>query len=118
MMDAFIDRHRGTLGVEPVCRAMQIAPSAYYERKRLSASPQSRSPRRKTDEALRMAIRRVWEDNFRVYGARKVWRQLRREGFDLARCTIECISSSPNTQKNRLEIPISAWVLSAAPSGA
>jgi putative transposase len=89
MMDAFIDRHRGTLGVESICRTLQFAPSAYYERKRLSASPQSRSPRRKTDEALRMAIRRVWEDNFRVYGARKVWRQLRREGFDLARCTIE-----------------------------
>jgi putative transposase len=89
MMVAFIDRHRAALGVESICRTLQFAPSAYYERKRQSASPESRSPRRKTDEALRTAIRRAWEDNFGVYGARKVWRQLRREGFDLARCTIE-----------------------------
>jgi putative transposase len=88
MMDAFINRHRAALGVESICRVLQFAPSAYYERKRQSAQPESRSPRRKMDEALRTAIRRVWEDNFRVYGARKVWRQLRREGFDVARCTI------------------------------
>jgi putative transposase len=89
MMVAFIDRHRAALGVESICRTLQFAPSAYYERKRQSASPESRSLRRKMDEALRTAIRRVWEDNFRVYGTRKVWRQLRREGFDVARCTIE-----------------------------
>jgi putative transposase len=89
MMVTFIDRHRAALGVESICRTLQFAPSTYYERKRQSASPESRSQRRKTDEALRTAIRRVWEDNFGVYGARKVWRQLRREGFDLARCTIE-----------------------------
>ncbi len=88
MMDAFIDRHRAALGVESICRVLQFAPSAYYERKRQSASPESRSTRRKTDEALRTAIRRVWEENFQVYGARKVWRQLRREGFGVARCTI------------------------------
>jgi len=89
MMVTFIDHHRATLGVESICRTLQFAPSAYYERKRQSASPESRSTRRKTDEALRTAIRRVWEDNFRVYGVRKVLRQLRREGFVLARCTIE-----------------------------
>jgi len=89
MMVVFIDRHRAALGVESICRILQFAPSAYYERKRQSTSPESRSPRRKTDEALRKAIRRVWEDNFGVYGARKVWRQLRREGYDPARCTIE-----------------------------
>jgi transposase InsO family protein len=89
MMVAFIDRHRTAVGVESICRTLQFAPSAYYKRKRQSAEPRLCSPRRKTDEALRTAIRRVWEDNFRVYGARKVWRQLRREGFDVARCTIE-----------------------------
>jgi putative transposase len=89
MMVTFIDRHRATLGVESICRTLQFAPSAYYERKRQSDEPELRSPRQKTDEALRAAIRRVWEDNFRVYGARKVWRQLRREGHDVARCTVE-----------------------------
>jgi putative transposase len=89
MMVAFIDRHRATLGVESICRTLQFAPSAYYERKRQSAQPRLRSQRQKADETLRTAIRRVWEDNFQVYGARKVWRQLRREGFDVARCSIE-----------------------------
>jgi putative transposase len=98
MMDTFIDRHRAALGVEPICRVLQFAPSAYYERKRQSAEPESRSTRWRTDEALRTAIRRVWEDNFQVYGVRKVWRQLRREGFDLARCTIECLMREMDLQ--------------------
>jgi len=89
MMVDFIDLHRAALGVELICRTLQFAPSAYYERKRQSIEPDLRSPRRKTDEALGTAIRRVWEDNFQVYGARKVWRQLKREGNDMARCTIE-----------------------------
>jgi transposase InsO family protein len=89
MMVEFVDRHRVALGVEPICRTLQFAPSAYYERKRQATQPELRSPRRKTDETLREAIRRVWGENFRVYGARKVWRQLRREGYDVARCTIE-----------------------------
>ena len=89
MMVVFIDRHRAALGVESICRTLQFAPSAYYERKRQAAEPRLRAPRQKADETLRAAIRRVWEDNFRVYGTRKVWRQLRREGFDVARCTIE-----------------------------
>ena len=89
MIVDFIDRHRAAVGVESICRTLQFAPSAYYERKRRSIEPELRSLRRKTDEALRIAIRRVWEDNFQVYGARKVWRQLRREGNDVARCTVE-----------------------------
>jgi hypothetical protein len=64
MMVTFIDRHRATLGVESICRTLQFAPSAYYERKRQSVEPELRSPRQKTDDALRAAIRRVWEDNF------------------------------------------------------
>jgi len=89
MMVEFIDRHRASVGVEPICRTLQFAPSAYYERKRQEADPRQRSSRQKSDESLRVAIRRVWEDNFQAYGARKVWRQLRREGIDVARCTIE-----------------------------
>jgi transposase InsO family protein len=98
MMVAFIDRHRAVLGVESICRVLQFAPSAYYERKNQEAKPELRSPRRKTDEALRTAIRRVWDDNFQVYGARKVWRQLVREGFVVARCTVERLMRSMGLQ--------------------
>jgi putative transposase len=96
MMVAFIDRHRAALGVESICRTLQFAPkrfailrSAYYGRKRQATDPELRSPRQKSDEALRAAIRRVWDDNFQAYGARKVWLQLKREGIDSARCSIE-----------------------------
>jgi transposase InsO family protein len=89
MMVEFIDRHRAAVGVEPICKTLQFAPSAYYERKRQEADPEQRSLRQKADDALRAVIRRVWEDNFQAYGARKVWRQLRREGIDTARCTVE-----------------------------
>jgi putative transposase len=89
MMVVFIDRHRAALGVESICRTLQFAPSSYYERTRQAAEPELRSARQKTDETLRADIRRVWEDNFRVYGARKLWRQLRREGHTVARCTVE-----------------------------
>jgi transposase InsO family protein len=85
----FVDTHRRTQGVEPVCRAMQIAPSTYYACKAEQAEPERRSDRRKRDEQLKAEIGRVWEANFRVYGARKVWRQLTRDGQDVARCTIE-----------------------------
>jgi hypothetical protein len=85
MMVAFIDRHWATVGVESICRTLQFAPPAYYERKRQSAAPELRSPRQKADDALRAAIRRVCEDNFAVHGARKVWRRLRREGHGVAR---------------------------------
>ena len=85
MMVAFIDRHRATLGVESICRTLQFAPSAYYERKRQAIAPELRSPRRRTDETLRVAIHRVWEANFQVYGTRKIWRQLLREGVSVRR---------------------------------
>jgi len=89
MMVDFIDRHRATLGVESICRILHFAPSAYYDRKRQLADPELRSTRRKSDESLKIDIERVWDENFRVYGVRKVWRQLRREGIFMARCTIE-----------------------------
>jgi putative transposase len=88
-MVAFIDEHRESMGVEPICANLPIAPSTYYEYKAASEDPGRLSPRRKRDAALQKEIKRVWESNFSVYGPRKVWRQLKREGQRVARCTIE-----------------------------
>lgn len=88
-MTAFIDDHRDAYGVEPICSVLPIAPSTYYEHKARQADP-SRLPRRsRRDAALMVEIERVWNENRQVYGARKVWRQLHREGFPAARCTVE-----------------------------
>ena len=88
-MISFIDDHRGTYGVEPICRVLPIAPSTYYEYVAKRANPERRSERARRDEALAADIRRVFAENFGVYGARKVWRQLQREGCAVARCTVE-----------------------------
>jgi len=88
-MVSFIDEHRARYGVEPICRVLPIAPSLYYEQKAREVDPGRLPARAQRDTALRASIRRVWEANFRVYGARKVWRQLRREGTVVARCTVE-----------------------------
>ena len=88
-MVSFIDDHREEHGVEPTCRELQIAPSTYYEHKAQEADPSRLSKRAVRDAELRVEIERVWKENFGVYGARKVWRQLRREGVDVARCTVE-----------------------------
>ena len=88
-MTTFIDDHRETYGVEPICDELPIAPSVYYEHKRREREPERRSARSRRDSGLRVQIRRVWESNFGVYGARKVWRQLNREGAAVARCTVE-----------------------------
>ena len=88
-MMSFIEDHREEHGVEPICRQLPIAPSVYYESKAREADP-SRLPQRAVrDAALREEIERVWKENFGVYGARKVWRQLLREEVDVARCTVE-----------------------------
>jgi putative transposase len=86
-MIAFIDAHRAVYGVEPICRVLPIAPSTYHERAARRADPARLPPRAQREVRLRAEIRRVWEANFRVYGVRKVWRQLRREGLAIARCT-------------------------------
>jgi transposase InsO family protein len=88
-MKAFIDEHRHEYGVEPICKVLPIAPSTYHAHAASKADPQRRSQRAKTDEALRPEIERVWNENFQVYGVRKVWRQLKREQFDVARCTVQ-----------------------------
>ncbi len=88
-MVLFLDEHREEHGVEPICRQLPIAPSTYYEQKAREADP-SRLPNRAIrDAGLREEIERVWKEHFRVYGARKVWRQLIREGIGVARCTVE-----------------------------
>ena len=88
-MIAFIDDHREAHGVEPICKVLPIAPSTYHAHVARRADPAKRSARAKRDAALKPEIRRVFDDNFRVYGVRKVWRQLRRENHDVARCTVE-----------------------------
>ena len=88
-MTAFIDAHRDTYGVEPVCRVLPIAPSTYHERVAQRRDPARLSARARRDQALKPEIMRVFADNFGVYGVRKVWRQMRREGFNIARCTVE-----------------------------
>ncbi len=92
-MVAFIDEERERYGVEPICRELPIAPSTYHEWKACETDPTRRSARTRRDEWLRVEIRRVWDENRKVYGARKVWRQLKREGIDIARCTVERLMS-------------------------
>ena len=87
-MIAFIDDHRGVHGVEPICRELAIAPSTYHAHVNPRADPSKASARARRDALLRGRVRLVWEENFRVYGVRKVWRQLGREGIAVARCTV------------------------------
>ena len=87
-MVEFIDAHRGVHGVEPICAVLPIAPSVYYEQKARQADPLKLPARARRDEVLRGEIRRVWQENFSVYGVRKVWKQLNREGIEVARCTV------------------------------
>lgn len=88
-MVSFIDAHRQQYGVEPICRELPIAPSVYYEAKARQADPSLLPARSRRDAQLVAEIERVHKANFRVYGARKVWRQLGRENVIVARCTVE-----------------------------
>ncbi|WP_156170716.1 IS3 family transposase [Croceicoccus naphthovorans] len=88
-MIAFIDEHRNDYGVEPICRVLPIAPSTYHEHVAQRHDPSRLSARARRDQALKPEVLRVFGENFGVYGVRKVWRQMKREGFDIARCTVE-----------------------------
>ena len=88
-MTTFVDENREGYGVEPICAELPIAPSVYWEHKRREREPERCSARSRRDAELRPLVRRVWEANFGVYGARKIWRQLNREGVAVARCTVE-----------------------------
>jgi transposase InsO family protein len=88
-MVSFIEAHRASYGVESICRVLPIAPSTYYEMQSRKADPSRLPARAQRDVVLRQDVRRVWDANRQVYGARKVWRQLHREGTTVARCTVE-----------------------------
>jgi transposase InsO family protein len=89
MMVRFIDENREIHGVEPICAILPIAPSLYYEEKSRRRDPVRVPKRKRRDAILQIEIKRVWDENQQVYGARKVWRQLNREGISVARCTVE-----------------------------
>ena len=88
MMD-FIVESREAFGVEPICKALQFAPSTYYDRRAIVRDPERASRRAKSDAAMSSRIDGAWEDNRKLYGARKIWHVLRRDGQDVARCTVE-----------------------------
>ena len=88
-MTEFVDEHREVFGVESICKVLPIAPSTYYEEKARQSDPSRLPARTHRDAFLSDEVRRVWEENRMVYGARKVWRQLNREGVPVARCTVE-----------------------------
>ena len=87
-MIQFIEDHRSDHGVEPICRVLPIAPTTFYDHLAKRADPSRLSDRAKCDEELKPEVERVFEENLSVYGVRKVWHQMRREGFDIARCTV------------------------------
>jgi transposase InsO family protein len=87
-MIAFIEENRETIGIEPICKHLPIAPSTFYDHMAKRANPELLSDRAKRDTALMPEIERVWGQNYKVYGVRKVWHQMRREGFDIARSTV------------------------------
>jgi len=86
---SFIDTHRDTYGVEPICTVLQIAPSGYRRHAARQRNPALRCARAQRDEALIPQIERIWQSNMQVYGADKVWKQMNREGIVVARCTVE-----------------------------
>jgi len=87
-MISFVDAYRDKHGIEPICRVIKIAPSTYHTHAARRAKPETAPVRAHRDVELSREIRRVFDDNFQVYGVRKVWRQLQREGHDVARCTV------------------------------
>lgn len=87
-MIAFVDQYRDQYGVEPICRILKIAPSGYYKQVARARDPELRPDRSKRDDQLCVEIQRVWDDNMQCYGVVKVWKQLQREQFEVARCTV------------------------------
>ena len=89
MIKAFVDKHRHRYGVEPICKVLQFAPSAYRRHAARQRNPALISQRAQRDAELIPQVRRVWNANMQVYGADKVWKQMNREGIRVARCTVE-----------------------------
>ena len=111
-MVAFIDQHRETYGVESICAVLPIAPSTYFLQKAQDHDPTTRSARAQRVKDLRIAIQRVWDEHQQVYGPRKVWRQLRREQVDVARCTVERLMRAMGL---RGAVRGRAWVITTRP---
>jgi putative transposase len=113
-MVAFIDAHRGTYGVEPICDVLPIAPSTYFREKSLAADPTKRSARAQRDDVLRGEIRRVYDANRQVYRVRKVWKQLRRERITVPRCGVERLMQELGLQGvvrgRRARTTIGRWI--------
>ena len=101
-MNAFIDEHRARCGVEPICRALQVAPSAYRRHAARQRNPALLPARARRDAHLLAQVQRVYDQNLRVYGADKVWRQLGREGTVAISFTL----------KNGRELPIADFPVS------
>jgi transposase InsO family protein len=93
-MVAFIDAHRTEYGVEPICRVLPIAPSTYFKHKVEHRDPTQRSARAQYDGLLRAIIQRIWHEHHQVYGPRKVWRQMGREGLRIARCRVRRLAGA------------------------
>jgi putative transposase len=110
-MIAYIDQHRDRYGVEPICRVLPIAPSTYHAAKRRPLSA-----RRRRDQQLKAEIARVHAEHFGVYGARKVWRQLHREGITVARCTVERLMGELELEGVRRGKPRRTTTADAAPA--
>ena len=91
-VDAYRDKHgvmsKTCMRTAPICKVIQIAPSTYHAHVARRANPETAPPRVKHDAMLSVEIKRVFDENFQVYGVRKVWRQLLREGHDVGRCTV------------------------------
>lgn len=88
-MIAFIDDQRAVYGVDSICRILPIAPSTYNHRLACLADPSKASARHQRDTELRPEIKPGWDEKYQIYGGRKAWHQLKREGLDLALCTVE-----------------------------
>ena len=108
---SFVDAYRDDYEVEPICDCIEIAPSTYYEHVRRRQQPETAPLRIQRDEALMPEIQRVFDENFRVHGVRKVWRQLLREEHDVARCTVErlmkkmCLEGVVRGKRVRTTVP-------------
>lgn len=89
MIKKFVDEHHHEFGVEPICKVLQFAPSAYHRHAARQRDPSLVSQRAQRDAELMPQIERVWNANMQVYGADKVWKQMNREGVAIARCTVE-----------------------------
>ncbi|HBN0626404.1 TPA: IS3 family transposase, partial [Escherichia coli] len=87
-MMPLLDKLREQYGVGPVCSELHVAPSTYYHCQQQRHHPEKRSARAQRDDWLKKEIQRVYDENHQVYGVRKVWRQLLREGIRVARCTV------------------------------